>query len=48
MAGLMTGNRDYLMRIVTADLAAFEMFITGKLTMVKAWPRSNPQSLYAG
>ncbi len=33
---LMTGNRDYLMRVVTADLAAFEMFITGKLTMVKS------------
>jgi Lrp/AsnC family leucine-responsive transcriptional regulator len=24
------------MRVVTADLAAFEMFITGKLTMVKS------------
>ena len=33
---LMTGNRDYLMRVVTEDLPAFEMFITGKLTMVKS------------
>jgi len=31
---LMTGERDYLMRVVTSDLEAFEAFITGKLTLV--------------
>ena len=31
---LMTGNRDYLMRIATADLAEFEAFLTGRLTRV--------------
>ena len=31
---LMTGNRDYLMRIATADLAEFEAFLTGHLTKV--------------
>lgn len=31
---LMTGNRDYLMRIATADLAEFEAFLTGRLTKV--------------
>lgn len=31
---LMTGDRDYLMRVVTEDLQAFEAFITGKLTLV--------------
>lgn len=29
---LMTGNRDYLLRVITPDLAAFETFLTGKLT----------------
>ena len=29
---LMTGNRDYLLRVVAADLAAFEKFIKTKLT----------------
>jgi Lrp/AsnC family leucine-responsive transcriptional regulator len=29
---LMTGQRDYLMRIVAADLAAYERFIKDKLT----------------
>jgi len=29
---LMTGNRDYLLRVVAADLAAYEHFITTKLT----------------
>ncbi|MBX2853605.1 MAG: Lrp/AsnC family transcriptional regulator [Rhodobacteraceae bacterium] len=29
---LMTGNRDYLLRVVTTDLAAFEQFLVGKLT----------------
>lgn len=29
---LMTGNRDYLLRVVTPGLAAFETFLTGKLT----------------
>lgn len=29
---LMTGNRDYLMRVVTSDLAAFEDFLTARLT----------------
>jgi Lrp/AsnC family leucine-responsive transcriptional regulator len=31
---LMTGNRDYLMRIATTDLAEFEAFLTGRLTKV--------------
>lgn len=31
---LMTGNRDYLMRVATADLAEFEAFLTGRLTKV--------------
>ncbi|WP_420012115.1 Lrp/AsnC family transcriptional regulator [Tateyamaria sp.] len=29
---LMTGNRDYLMRVVTRDMAEFEQFLVGKLT----------------
>ena len=29
---LMTGNQDYLLRVVTTDLAAFEQFLVGKLT----------------
>ncbi|NNC38107.1 MAG: Lrp/AsnC family transcriptional regulator [Acidimicrobiales bacterium] len=32
---LMTGNRDYLMRIAVADLKEFEYFLTSKLTKVK-------------
>ena len=32
---LMTGNRDYLMRIATRDLADFERFLTQNLTKVK-------------
>ena len=32
---LMTGNRDYLMRIATTDLAEFEAFLTGRLTKVQ-------------
>ena len=31
---LMTGNRDYLMRIVTSDLKDFERFLTERLTRV--------------
>ncbi len=31
----MTGNRDYLMRIVAADLEAYERFIKDKLTRLK-------------
>lgn len=31
---LMTGNRDYLLRVVTTDLAAFEAFLVGRLTRV--------------
>ena len=31
---LMTGPRDYLMRVVVADVAAFERFIRDKLTRV--------------
>ena len=31
---LMTGNRDYLMRVATEDLAEFEAFLTGRLTKV--------------
>jgi Lrp/AsnC family leucine-responsive transcriptional regulator len=32
---LMTGQRDYLMRVVVADLAAYERFIKEKLTRVE-------------
>ena len=32
---LMTGQRDYLMRIVAADLAAYERFIKDKLTRLE-------------
>ena len=31
---LMTGSRDYLIRIATSDLAAFEAYLTGKLTRI--------------
>lgn len=31
---LMTGNRDYLMRIATTDLKEFEQFLVGRLTKV--------------
>ncbi|GLO72783.1 ArsR family transcriptional regulator [Phaeobacter inhibens] len=29
---LMTGNRDYLLRVVTRDMGEFEQFLTAKLT----------------
>ncbi|MEM8790675.1 MAG: Lrp/AsnC family transcriptional regulator [Pseudomonadota bacterium] len=32
---LMTGNRDYLLRVVTTDLSAFERFLVGQLTKVE-------------
>ena len=32
---LMTGNRDYLMRVAVADLIEFERFLTGRLTKVE-------------
>lgn len=32
---LMTGNRDYLMRVATRDLADFERFLTQRLTRIK-------------
>ena len=32
---LMTGDADYLLRVVTADLAAYERFLMDKLTKVK-------------
>ncbi len=31
---LMTGNRDYMMRVVTRDLKDFEQFLVGRLTKV--------------
>lgn len=31
---LMTGDRDYLVRVAVADLGEFEHFLTGKLTKV--------------
>jgi Lrp/AsnC family leucine-responsive transcriptional regulator len=31
---LMTGNRDYLMRVVTTNLAEFEGFLVGRLTKI--------------
>ena len=33
---LMTGNRDYLLRVVTDGLAGFEEFLTGRLTRLPA------------
>ncbi|WP_303730641.1 Lrp/AsnC family transcriptional regulator [Paracoccus solventivorans] len=33
---LMTGNRDYLLRVVTDGLAGFEAFLTGRLTRFPA------------
>ncbi|MEM6650472.1 MAG: Lrp/AsnC family transcriptional regulator [Pseudomonadota bacterium] len=32
---LMTGNRDYLMRLAVADLSEFEYFLTSKLTKIE-------------
>jgi len=32
---LMTGNRDYLLRVVVADLKEFERFMTGRLTKIQ-------------
>lgn len=32
---LMTGNRDYLIRVATSDLQEFEAFLTGRLTKVR-------------
>lgn len=32
---LMTGHRDYLLRVVVADLAAYEQFLKTKLTKVE-------------
>ena len=33
---LMTGPRDYLLRVVAADLAAYERFLKEKLTRIDA------------
>nr|WP_201728587.1 Lrp/AsnC family transcriptional regulator [Acidocella sp. C78] len=32
---LMTGSRDYLLRVVTTSLAGFEQFLVGQLTRVR-------------
>lgn len=32
---LMTGNRDYLLRVVTTGLAEFEQFLVGRLTRIR-------------
>ncbi|MEX0408317.1 Lrp/AsnC ligand binding domain-containing protein [Aquibium sp. LZ166] len=32
---LMTGNRDYLLRVATKDLHEFERFLVGRLTKVR-------------
>lgn len=32
---LMTGNRDYLLRVVAADLASYEAFLKNKLTRLE-------------
>lgn len=32
---LMTGNRDYLLRVVTRSMAEFEAFLVGRLTKVR-------------
>lgn len=31
---LMTGNRDYLLRVAVRDIGAFEAFLTGRLTKI--------------
>lgn len=41
---LMTGNRDYLLRVATTDLAEFESFLVGGLTKVPGVASSNPLS----
>lgn len=33
---LMTGNRDYLLRVAARDIAEFEAFLTGRLTKIPA------------
>jgi Lrp/AsnC family leucine-responsive transcriptional regulator len=33
---LMTGNRDYLLRVAVRDISEFEYFLTGKLTKVSS------------
>ncbi len=33
---LMTGNRDYLLRVAVRDIGEFESFSTGRLTKVPA------------
>ncbi len=33
---LMTGNRDYLLRVAVRDISEFEAFLTGRLTKVPA------------
>lgn len=33
---LMTGNRDYLLRVAVRDISEFEHFLTGKLTKVSS------------
>ncbi|MCP4303323.1 MAG: Lrp/AsnC family transcriptional regulator, partial [bacterium] len=33
---LMTGNRDYLLRVAVRDISAFEAFLTGRLTKIPA------------
>jgi len=38
---LMTGNRDYLLRVVAADLSSYEAFLKNKLTRLDASPRSS-------
>ena len=33
---LMTGNRDYLLRVAVRDISEFEAFLTGRLTKIPA------------
>ena len=40
----MTGDADYLLRIVVADLTAYERFLKEHLTRVSGSPASNPAS----
>ena len=35
---LMTGNRDYLLRVVAADLSSYEAFLKNKLTRLDGTP----------
>ncbi|MEM7445431.1 MAG: Lrp/AsnC family transcriptional regulator [Pseudomonadota bacterium] len=45
---LMTGNRDYLLRVTTTNLVAFEQFLVGKLTKTSGVPSIPLRRVKAG